>query len=206
MKSYIRSAMLLSSVALFAAEKGAGAGKAKAETVNQETGEVTEKTDAPATGTSIAERAMAKIGMPVGLAGGKFKVKQQVTHSVLRQKDGETIFVTILGPIYQGEELKSQRANTVKMAPAKLAKVIDLDTPGMTEAVVIVNTVLEGELIKAFPNLDKDGKQVSPDKDGEYVGVATWGYVGKSLAIRMNAAREGTRYKTFDILELELDA
>lgn len=173
------------------------------EAVNQETGEVT---NAPATGSSIAERAQAALGASVALAGGKFKVKAQVTHSVLRQKDGETIFVRILSPIYQGEELKSQRAGVAKMAPAKLAKVVNLDTPANAEAVIICNTVLEGELIKAFPNLGADGKQVVPNKDGEYVDVATWGYVGKNLAIRMNAAREGTRYKTFDILELELEA
>jgi hypothetical protein len=157
------------------------------ETVDNETGEITEMTET--TGTSISERAVQTIvGQQFNLGSKNFRVKAQVTHSVLRQKDGETVFVTILDAIYQGEELKSARAGQPKMAPARLVKIIDLNTT--KEGLLIVNTVLEGELVKSYP-LDKDGKPT---------------YIGKSLAITMNAAREGTRYKTFDIFEIELEA
>jgi len=156
------------------------------ETSDPNTGEIMEGN---VSNTSIAQQALTNAGL-VGStfntkAGTKFKVKSQVTHSVLRQKDNETIFVKFLDKIYTGEELKNTRAGQPKMEPARLVKVIDLNRPGEIEALIIVNKVLEGELARAYPN------------DG---------YVGKSCAITMLAAQEGTRYKRFEVYEIELEA
>lgn len=134
--------------------------------------------------TDIATRALTgMVGQTFNLAGMGFKIKEQVSVPVLKQRDGETIFVRFDGPVYQGEELKNSRGAGPKMAPARLAKVFNYASKMAN--VIIVNTVLEGELVKNYP----ENK-----------------YVGKSFAITMNAAEEGRRYKTFSLFEIEPEA
>jgi hypothetical protein len=145
------------------------------------------------------------VGAEVALADGLiFKVKKQLTRDVLKQRDGETIFVKITGPIYQGKTLEGAKKKTngePEMAPARLCEVADLRTKRLH--LIIANSVLEGALKEAFPTPGEGTVTVAKDdKDGTET-IPTPGYVGKSVAITMHPAPEGKRYKTFTVFELE---
>jgi hypothetical protein len=134
---------------------------------------------------TISQRAtaVAPANMPAG-----FAVKKQVTRSVLQQKDGEVFYVTIEAPAYQGQEITMDgRSGKPKMAPARLCEVVNLSTGELQ--LLIMNTVLESELARAYP----------PSVEG---GDPT--YSGHSFAIlRAHPAEADKRYKTYKILEIE---
>ncbi len=137
------------------------------------------------TGQLAASQAPAKVPVtfdptaPTAAIGAKqFKVKQ-ITRNVLAQRDGETIFVTVTGPIFQSEKLKGATGEQAKMAPPKMFEATNI-VDGV-KCLVIANAVLEGEFEKSFPKNS---------------------YVGKSFAITMNAV-SGKRYKQFTVYEIE---
>lgn len=145
------------------------------------------------------------VGHEVALAGGVvFKVKAQLTREVIKQKDNETIFVQITGPIYQGKTLdgaKKKADGSPEMAPARLCEVADLATGRL--GLIIANKVLEGALVDAFPGITGAKSQVKSDTDNSLIEVDTPNYVGKKLAITMQPSPEGKRYKTFTVYELD---
>lgn len=119
--------------------------------------------------------------------GNKYKIKKQVTRTVLQQKDGVPFAVTIQTEIYQGQELGQGRGGAPKMQPARLIEVLNLESGELQ--LLIANTVLEGELIRAYPEL---------------------GYVGKSFLIRPKAGGDNSEgkkrlYKVYEIAELEIE-
>lgn len=118
-------------------------------------------------------------GKAVVLNGRAFKAKQ-ITRSVIPQRDGQTVFVTVTGKPYEGKPLKEGKTD---MAPATLMEVTDMETGEL--GLLIVNKVLAGQLDELYP------------KDA---------YIGHAFAITMKPKADGKRYKTFVVYELEADA
>ena len=108
-----------------------------------------------------------------------FTRKGQITFPVLKKKDGEPIYVKIISEIYTGKEIK-QAQGKKKMEPARLAKVVNLETGEQME--LICNRVLESNL----------NENTGDDR-----------YVGKCFEIVQQPSRQGKQYKTFSIWELE---
>jgi hypothetical protein len=131
-----------------------------------------------ATEQSLSARAVANISAP-SLAIPGFTVAKQVTRNVLKQVDDKWLAWQSEGEIYEGEALEKERGKEPEMAPAHLMHVINLET--REKMVLVMNTVLQGELERAYP-------------DGSYVG--------KYFASRRRAAAEGKRYKVYDLMEL----
>lgn len=139
------------------------------------------------TALTTSERATAMmVGKKINLGGMSFTVAKQVTKTVLPQIDGQPFYIRFETKAYQGEELKTGRGGKQQYAPARLAEVTDLETNQLH--LLIMNTVLESELDRSFP-------------DG--------GYAGKCFAINRapKANKDGvvdpeTRYKVYTILEI----
>lgn len=118
---------------------------------------------------------------PVGVVefdnGLKFVVKKQITRTVLRQIENEPFYIEFETAAAEGEKLEGS-----KMQPARLCNVHNLDTNA--KELLIMNTVLEKELDKAYPDQS---------------------YVGKAFAIRskVNDRGEGNKYRIYEIAELE---
>lgn len=153
-------------------------------------------TTVPAT---ISQQAVAARGAsPVFdfdsfLTEAGYVAAKQVTRTVLQQVEGVPIAIRFDGPAYQGEELQQGKGSGVKMAPARLANITNLiDGQAMS---LIMNTVLEGELLRAYGG----------EADG--TGDKTPGYVGKSFAIRshkpVDAEGKAKRYRVYQIIELK---
>lgn len=128
------------------------------------------------TSTAVAVTGPTMADNSVVLNGVAFKAKQ-VTRSVIPQRDGQTLFVSIDGLPYEGKPLANGKKD---MAPATLVNVTDLSTGEL--GLLIVNKVLAGQLEELYPK---------------------GGFVGKSFAITMKPAADGKRYKTFVLYELE---
>lgn len=124
------------------------------------------------------------VNILAGLAG--FKVAKQVTRTVLQQGN-DPFAVTFERPAYEGQELKAGRGSGAQMQPARLADVINLVTGELQT--LIMNTVLEGELDRAYPNN---------------------AYVGRSFLIRgykpVDSEGKERRYRVYQIAELEREA
>jgi hypothetical protein len=116
-------------------------------------------------------------GLTIG--GRAFVVKKQLTRTVMREIIGTPYAVMFQGAIYQGEDLKSAKAGAVKMEPARLCDVLNLETGELQS--LILYSVLEGEIHRAYPGDS---------------------YIGKSLLIRASRP-EGKRYRTYEIAEIE---
>ena len=184
MNNVSRHAFALSTLA-FAPAKPTGPAPAKPEPtgVGAAVAEAQAETSGAAdTGTALATAPAANfggVGAALNLNGVAFKVKAQVTRSVIPQRDNETIYVKSLGKIYEGKALENGKT---EMAPARLMEVANLATGQL--ALIIVNKVMEGQLSEIYPNDS---------------------YVNKAFALTMHPKTEGKRYKTFTIYELEIE-
>jgi hypothetical protein len=140
------------------------------------------------TALTVSQRASA---MTVPSA---FTVVKQVTRSVLKQIDGQPFYVMFQGAPYEGEEIKTGRGGAPKMAPARLADVVDLETGELS--LLIMNAVLESELNRAYPPIKTAGDE----------GPGACGFLGKGFAILRGDHPEKTdtdkRYKLYRILEI----
>lgn len=128
---------------------------------------------------------------------------KQITRTVLQQVEGKPFAVTFEGAAYDGEELAPGKGSGVKMQPARIAHVLNLET-GEKQA-LIMNTVLEGELMRNYgQNWDKS-KQGSVGAKGE---DASGAYVGKSFIIcgvkPTDAEGKAKRYRVYQIAEITL--
>lgn len=114
----------------------------------------------------------------------KFVVKKKLTLPLFKFESGVVRYFRFDSAIFVGKELKGKKeGNDGKdMAPAHLARVIDLDTGEKGE--IIVNAVLESTL-------------------NESEGYENGGYVGKCFAIEKKAREKGKRYDKFSIDEIE---
>ena len=127
---------------------------------------------------SIAQRAVAAQAAPVVSLGDKqFVVAKQVVIPQLKQKTGETVYITINEPIHDGDEIKDA---TGKLGRARLCEVTNL-TDGKLY-VYLTNAIFESALTKGYP-------------DGSYVG--------RSFAIMKGDVVEGKRYKSLQVLEIQ---
>lgn len=128
---------------------------------------------------------------------------KQITRTVLQQVEGKPFAVTFEGAAYDGEELAPGKGSGVKMQPARIAHVLNLET-GEKQA-LIMNTVLEGELMRNYgQNWDK-ANQGTVAKKGE---DATGAYVGRSFIIcgvkPTDAEGKAKRYRVYQIAEITL--
>jgi hypothetical protein len=115
------------------------------------------------------------------LGGRKFTVAEQVTRTVLRQQEAQPFAVTFESPAFKSAPLPSPGR---PMQPPDVCNIINLETGD--KQILIMNTVLLGELNRAFPNDT---------------------YVGKSFLIRgetpVNGDGEKKGYRVYQIIRIE---
>lgn len=124
---------------------------------------------------SISQRAVAAQPM-VSLDGRNFTVARQVVIPQLKQKTGETVYITVNEPIHDGDEIKDA---TGKVGKARLCEVTNLQDGKLY--VYLTNAILESALTKGYPDDS---------------------YVGKSFAIAKGEVVEGKRYKALQVVEI----
>lgn len=107
-------------------------------------------------------------------------LKKRVTLQQIKLVTDVTNCFTIKAPIYQDTNAVAQKVGGQEMAPPFLMQVVDEDTGEY--GIVVVPTVLHGELDKNYPDNS---------------------YVDKSFEITQRRI-QGRKYNTFDILEVEL--
>lgn len=138
-----------------------------------------------AASTSISARALA--AQSIGeINGVGFSVKKQVIVPLLKQANGEKVFIRITSAIYEGKAIKE--ADPTK-GPAKerpfLCKVVNLQDGKPYE--YIVNAIVKSRLM---------GEEADADyQDG--------GYVGRSFAINKLPPDKGKRANNFEFFEIE---
>lgn len=150
------------------------------------------ETNVPATiGGSISQRAVATIqhgGDILSVLGAK--VVKQVTRTVLQQAEGVPFAVEFESASYDSEVQQPARGGAAKMGTARVAEVVNLVTG--SHQLLIMNTVLEGELNRNYPDNS---------------------YIGKQFAIRSHFPNDGEnadgtpkkrRYKVYEIVEIEV--
>src|SRR5271170_4374755 len=129
----------------------------------------------------------AMVGKTIALPGGRFKMTKQVTRSVLVQDDrGTPFFVTIQGKIRLSDiDPQYSKFKDSKTGEASLPDVFDvLNLETGEYQILICNKVFSSEIQKAY---------------------ADNSYVGKSFGVRRTTGKVDKRYRTYDIIEMELD-
>lgn len=129
---------------------------------------------------------------PVGAGatvGAGFVVKKLVTLPLWKWQDGVAKFFKITSPIVLGKAVDDKRAKKdegdesapagVKMAPAHICNVVNLETAEVCQ--IIVGSVLKGNLEESYPNAS---------------------YVGKCF-MSTQSKIEGKRYKGYSLAEIE---
>jgi hypothetical protein len=112
------------------------------------------------------------------LDGGQYKIAKQVTRTVLHQHDGEPFYIQFQSSIRRSTvEPAGDKAD---MAPPNIADVLNLETGEMQ--ILVMNTVLESELQRAYPNDD---------------------YVGRMFGVKRGKSELDKRYKVYTIIEIE---
>lgn len=114
-------------------------------------------------------------------AAPKFARKAAVTLPTISFKDGNSMhrFLQITGKIYEGKPVKKSGDKADK--PADLCEVVDMETG--EQALFIVPTVVKSNLEEKY---------------------AAGAYVGKGFEIICHGTKEGKRYKTYSIYEVEV--
>lgn len=107
------------------------------------------------------------------------KVVKAVTREVLKLVELQPAYVKILVAIYTGKELKGTDKKA-DMKPAQITDVINL--VNNQEMQLICGAIVESSLIENYPDA---------------------GYVNKCFSITKQPKREGKRYFTYDISEIE---
>ena len=111
-----------------------------------------------------------------------FTRKAQITFPVLKKADDIPIYVKITEPIFTGKEMQTKKGED-EMKAAQIARVVDLETGLVME--MICNAVLESTLNESFPEQK---------------------YVGKCFEITQHAKKEGKRYRTYSVWEIDCNA
>ena len=150
------------------------------ETIDNTTGEIIASVPATA---PLQPRTLAEI-----LAANGLQVVKQVTRTVLQQKDSVPFCVTFESAIRDSEVQEGTgRGGKPKMAAARVADVVNIE--GGSHQILIVNTVLEGELNRNYP-------------DNSFVGKT---FLMKSyFPADLNSATGKKAYKVFEIIEVAM--
>lgn len=126
------------------------------------------------------------------------KAVKQVTRTVLQQKEDVPFCVTFESKAFVS---KIQQEGKRKMSDARVCDVLNFET--QSHQILIMNTVLEGELERAYPTAEID------EKTGE-IKKELPGYVGKTFLIRshfpidLSSATGKKSYKVYEIIEVTL--
>jgi hypothetical protein len=119
--------------------------------------------------------------------GGKYSRVKAVTLPVLKLVDETPVYVKITGPMFEGKEQKPQMGPDGKpkaqMEPATLVPVVSVETGEVGQ--IIAGAVLEGILNDSYP------------EDA---------YVGKAFEIVKHAKKDGKRYNTYSVFEIDAGA
>lgn len=119
--------------------------------------------------------------------GGKYTRTKAVTLPVFKLIDETPVYVKITAAMFEGKEQKPQVDKDGKpkaaMEPATLLPVVNVETGEVGQ--IIAGAVLEGILTDSYPN------------DG---------YVGKAFEIVKHAKKDGKRYNTYSVFEIEAPA
>lgn len=144
-------------------------------------------------------RSLSELSRPVELVnvgGFTFKVAEQVTLPVLKQKSGETVFIRIEKPIAYEHKTAEQLTAEGKAPgskddrPVPVLTVTDLKSGDKFK--YIGNAIFVSELERQYPQ----------PVDRETGELGAWGYVGKFFGVHKLEAREGKRYKDLQVVEL----
>lgn len=116
--------------------------------------------------------------------GGKYSRTKAVTLPVMRLVEETPAYFTVTGAMYEGKEQKPVMDKDGKpgkaMEPATIMPVVNVETGELGQ--IIAGAVLEGILNDTYP------------KDG---------YVGKSFEFVKHAKRDGKRYNTYSVFEID---
>lgn len=113
-------------------------------------------------------------------AGAKFARTRAVTLPILKFVEEVPRFLTLTGEMFTGKEQKADKPGEKPMEPATLCHATDLETGELGQ--IIVNTALVGILNEEYPNTS---------------------YVGKSFELTKHAKKDGKRYNTFSVFEVD---
>jgi hypothetical protein len=126
---------------------------------------------------SLTDQLLASLGA---------KLVKQVTRTVLQQKDGVPFAVHFESAAIESEVTQETKGGKPKMAPARVCDVVDIADG--SKKILIMNTVLEGELSRAYPELS---------------------YVGKQFLLRshfpVGSDGKAKNYKVYEIIEISVD-
>lgn len=181
----MRNFNFFSTVAFAAADKAGASGP------EAKTGEIV--TGNEVTAVVGGEPVPPKVGNVAIIGGKRFRIKEQLTFQVLKQVEGQTVYVKFLSAIETAKPIKAA-PGAKEMDPAEIAQVLNLEND--QEQTLIVNKVLRGVLEDKFGVVE-----VTDPTTGEVSTIP--GYIGAELAVRMEAPPAGKRYKQFSIFELE---
>ena len=112
---------------------------------------------------------------------GNFKVKAMVTLPTFKIQDNEAVVFIVDGAMYEGKKLKDDDKDKKPAFIMPVSKV-NPETGETLKGQIVVGTVLRENLLEKYPD------------DG---------YVGRTFGILKYAAKDGKRYKEYQILELE---
>lgn len=133
-------------------------------------------------GSKLPVPAHPATGGVMEIGGMKFKVAKVLTVPVIRQKEGETVYITVTSPMFVGNPIKQIGGDgkEQKREPATLMRVRDLQDGGV-EKHYICTAVVKGNLRDQYPDDT---------------------YVGHSFMIRKGAKSEGKQYRDMEIIEI----
>lgn len=139
------------------------------------------------------------VGKHVATIGGRnYKMAQQVTRSVLQQKDDVPVHVKIEAPIRRALERAGRKPKDPNSAPPPaVVDVINLETGELQ--VLVCGAMLESALTEKY-------EPAPVDRDGVIVGVP--GYVGRSFALvsrLVNMPGSTKRMRDYQIIEIEAE-
>lgn len=136
-------------------------------------------TAAPAPAASDWDDTAPATAAPVSKPALAFKIKRNVTFTLLKKTDGVPVYIRAESTVYTGKVVEGKPGKE-SMAPARIMQVINLETGEAQE--MIVNKVLESAFTENYP-------------DGSYVG--------KCFEI-IQSNIPGKRYKGYKLTEIEV--
>jgi hypothetical protein len=115
--------------------------------------------------------------------GGKFARKSAVTLPTFKMLEGGSYYFQFMNPIRT--ETSQQKDENGKMVdkPIDIAQVVNVETGELGQ--IVVGSVLKSNLEKAYPN---------------------GAYVGKAFEIVKQKGKEGKRYRTYTVYEIDAPA
>lgn len=113
------------------------------------------------------------------IAGGKYERKRAVTLPVFKVEEEKSLYLHVNAAMYIGKEQKAQPGKK-QMEPATIMPVTNIETGEQGQ--IIVNAALKSILDESYPNAS---------------------YVDKKFEVIKHAKKDGKRYHTFSVFEIE---